>query len=197
MLFRIAYESSIRQPNSITSVCNCDKWFIFDKKSHEVKHGLLKLIVLFWFKFCLSFHESFHSSTSVLVYCFLMTWHSPKYKHIFPIMPNCKHSLSNTPKHVIMHTRHSKHQDAPKQMFNNKVTRTRALKTTMKQQRTQHIWIHHALAMQLGSRFTLRLYKLDRPPTVADRPPTARTCPISDFWSNFVCFVFKTHWWNF
>ena len=106
-------------------------------------------------------------------------------------MPNCKHSLSNTPKHVIMHTRHSKHQDAPKQMFNNKVTRTRALKTTMKQQRTQHIWIHHALAMQLGSRFTLRLYKLDRPPTVADRPPTARTCPISDFWSNFACFGFK------
>ena len=148
-------------------------------------------------KFVNFVHKSFHSSTSVLVYCFLMTWHSPKYKHIFPIMPNCKHSLSNTPKHVIMHIRHSKHQDAPKQMFNNKVTRTRALKTTMKQQRTQHIWIHHAFAMQLGSRFTLRLYKLDRPPTVADRPPTARTCPISDFWSNFVCFVFKTHWWNF
>ena len=121
----------------------------------------------------------------------------PKIQTYFPIMPNCKHSLSNTPKHVIMHTRHSKHQDAPKQMFNNKVTRTRALKTTMKQQRTQHIWIHHAFAMQLGSRFTLRLYKLDRPPTVADRPPTARTCPMSDFWSNFVCFVLKTHWWNF
>ena len=100
-------------------------------------------------------------------------------------MPNCKHSLSNTPKHVIMHTRHSKHQDAPKQMFNNKVTRTRALKTKMKQQRMQHIWIHHAFAMQLGSRFTLRLYKLDRPPTVADRPPTARTCPNKEFWSNF------------
>ena len=30
-------------------------------------------------------------------------------------------------------------------------------------------------------------------PTAADRPPTARTCPISDFWSNFVCFGFKSH----
>ena len=34
MLFRIAYESSIRHPNSITSICNCDKWFIFNNKNN-------------------------------------------------------------------------------------------------------------------------------------------------------------------
>ena len=45
-------------PTYHMSICNCDKWFIFDKKSHEVKHGLLKLTVLFWFKFCLSFRDS-------------------------------------------------------------------------------------------------------------------------------------------
>ena len=32
-----------------------------------------------------------------------------------------------------------------------------------------------------------------RPPTAADLRPTARTCPISDFWSNFTCFGFKIY----
>ena len=31
----------------------------------------------------------------------------------------------------------------------------------------------------------------DRRRPSADRRRTARTCPISDFWSNFACFVFK------